>query len=61
MGLFGKNLFTLNCVDIDSILRKVHKELVIMIEEPRDIEKCHKHNHDEQKKKERDIINFLVS
>ena len=32
MSLFGQNLFTLSCVDIDSILRKVHRELVVVIQ-----------------------------
>jgi hypothetical protein len=31
MSLFGANLFTLSCVDIDSILRKVHRELIVII------------------------------
>ena len=31
MSLFGSNLFTLSCVDIDSILRKVHRELIVMV------------------------------
>lgn len=31
MSLFGENLFTLSCVDIDSILRKVHRELIVVI------------------------------
>ena len=30
MGLFGNNLFSLSSVDIDSILRKVHRELIVM-------------------------------
>ena len=29
VALFGVNLLTLSAADIDSILRKVHKELVI--------------------------------
>ena len=33
MSLFGQNLFTLSQVDIDSILRKVHRELVVVIGE----------------------------
>jgi hypothetical protein len=31
MSLFGQNLFTLSLVDIDSILRKVHRELINVI------------------------------
>ena len=35
LSLFGSNLFTLSCVDIDSILRKVHRELIVIVgEEP---------------------------
>jgi len=30
MSMFGNNLFSLSSVDIDSILRKVHRELIVM-------------------------------
>lgn len=29
LALFGNNLFTMSVLDIDSVLRKVHKELLI--------------------------------
>lgn len=34
LGLFGLNLLDLTQIDIDSILRKVYKELVILVEDP---------------------------
>ena len=33
LSLFGVNLFTLSSIDIDSILRKVHRELIVTLDE----------------------------